>query len=398
MIDRRLDLADAPLATGVAEPELEPDTTLTRHQRVALAAPFNLADGHSRQGNGPVHESVLRSIGALYAASEQVEQHSVEQAFAETFFAAAGQQGALALPPPLFHYSASLSIAVAANAVKELGDRIGMVHPTFDNIPALAQRAGLEALPISGSDADVVERLPEDVVALFLVLPNNPNAETLSHESFAYVASECARRDIVLVIDFSFRFFGALDEWDQYETLQRSGARFIGIEDTGKTWPSLDLKVGFAVADPWTQALVRRVTDDYLLNVSPFVLELLRRYVEADDLEAARSIVAANRLVLVRALESAGVGATVEDSPLSVAWVTLPDGWDGDDLARWLSDRGLSVCPGKQFYWADEETGRRFVRVALLRPLPYFAAAAARLSDLLRDYGEARVAGAASEG
>jgi aspartate/methionine/tyrosine aminotransferase len=101
--------------------------------------------------------------------------------------------------------------------------------------------------------------------------------------------------------------------------------------------------------------------------------------------------------VLARALDSAGVGATVDDSALSVGWVALPEGWDSDDLARWLSDRGLSVCPGKQFYWADEEAGRSFVRVALLRPLPYFAAAAARLSELMGDYGAAGVAGAALE-
>lgn len=401
MIDWAPDLAAAATAVrhtgGPAEPELEPDTTLTRHQRVALAAPFNLADGHSRQGNGPVHRSVLESVGALYAASEQVEQQAAEQAFAEVFLAAAGQHGALALPPPTFHYSASLSIAVAASALKELGDRIALVHPTFDNISALLRRAGLDPLPVSESDADVVGSLPDDVVALFLVLPNNPTGATLSHDAFAHVARECARRDVVLVVDFSFRFFGALDRWDQYETLRRSGARFVGIEDTGKTWPSLDLKVGFVVADPETHELVRRVTDDYLLNVSPFTLELLRRYVEADDLQAARSIVEANRLVLARTLEEAGLGATVEDSTLGVAWVTLPEGWDGDDLALWMSDRGLSICPGKQFYWADEDAGRRFVRVALLRPLPYFAAAAERLAELMRDYGAEGAAGAARQ-
>ena len=66
--------------------------------------------------------------------------------------------------------------------------------------------------------------------------------------------------------------------------------------------------------------------------------------------------------------------------------MALPESWDGDHLCRWLSGRGISLCPGGPFFWFDPDMGRGFVRIALMREEAYFADAAVRLRELLQEY------------
>ena len=84
-----------------------------------------------------------------------------------------------------------------------------------------------------------------------------------------------------LVVDFCFRFYAAeLPRWSQYELLQRSGVSFITIEDTGKTWATLDMKIGMLVCSDDLHDEFYHRHDDLLLNVSPFHLALLTEFID----------------------------------------------------------------------------------------------------------------------
>ena len=71
---------------------------------------------------------------------------------------------------------------------------------------------------------------------------------------------------------------------------------------------------------------------------------------------------------------------------MSVAWVRLPEGWDCEVLCAWLEPRGISVLPGRPFFWADQARGAGFLRIALMRPPEAFAAAATALARAVLEH------------
>jgi aspartate/methionine/tyrosine aminotransferase len=364
------------------------EASLTRYQWAALRSDFNLADGHSKQDQGEADLAMLSDLVGMYTYASTVEQDSVQEEFAGAYFAVAGQAAAYSLPPPLYHYSASISIAIVSHLLAERGLRVSLMHPTFDNIPDLLRRHGAVMRPLPATALCHSEELHEhrESNAVFLVAPNNPSGEEPDRPRLEEIAHFCAENEILLIVDFSFRFFSRLTEWDQYEVLRRSGVRFVCIEDTGKTWPSLDLKLGMLIADSETREDLEAISDDYLLNVSPFIFTLLRGYIAANTEQPWRREVVSHREELARHLTVPGLSLVDPDATMSVAWMRLPPGWDGAHLAQWLTANGVSVCPGPQFFWATPDCGREFIRVALLRPRAYFQEAVRRLGELTERY------------
>ena len=90
------------------------------------------------------------------------------------------------------------------------------------------------------------------------------------------MANVCSEAGALLVLDFSFRPHSELSTaYDAYEVLTSTGVSFIGIEDTGKTWATHDLKVGLTVTSDDIAGLTHRLHDELLLNISPIVLWFL---------------------------------------------------------------------------------------------------------------------------
>jgi aspartate/methionine/tyrosine aminotransferase len=366
--------------------DLDAGATLTRHQWEALRRNFNLADGHSRQSQSRKQMELLRSLPAFFEESIEADQEAVEAQFFDAFFGIAGQATVFDLPRPNLHYSASVSIAIAAAHLRALGGTVMCIHPTFDNIPALLARHGVPTQPIDFDDLLALDAVPDGVSALVLVLPNNPTGDCLDRDGLMRVARLCAKHDIDLVIDFSFRFASNLCTWDQYAVLAASEARFVCIEDTGKTWPVLDLKVGMTVSSPAVADKVQEITEDYILNVSPFLLRLLTTYIESDPERSWLGIARENREALEAALAGSGAVVGSERGAETIAWVDLGPAGDSDEFCRWANGEGVAVCPGGPFFWDSPEKGSRYIRVALLRPKRYFAEAVALLRALLDSY------------
>lgn len=365
-------------------------STLTRIEWLGLMTEHNLADGHARHGASPGMDALVDRLPSLFRAVESQRQVDVQERFERSFFVAAGQPSVVARSEkPLYHYSSSLSIEVVANYLRLEQLTVGLLHPTFDNIPDILRRHGVPLVPVT----EQIFLAPEDSAcwgefdALFLVTPNNPTGLDPSPEILERIALECRRRGVLLIVDFSFRFFSdRLKARDSYAFFEDNDVDHIGIEDVGKVWPLLDLKVGSLVSGARRYPALREITDDLLLNVSPFVLALLAEPESADIVEHARELSVRNRAALVRAV--AGGPLTVVDggATMSVAWTKLPGAWESAKLCEWLGDRGIAVLPGEPFYWADPGQGSGFVRIALMRPVESFAAAAAALAEVVLDY------------
>jgi len=364
---------------------------LTVWERRGLPCLHNLADGHANQQQNERQLEVVARLPELYLSSSVNRQFELEDEFSSSFFALARQQGYRLFEPPLYHYSSSVAIEIVGNFLRQQVLRVGVVQPTFDNIPAILRRVGVRISQIDERCFTEPEKVVSllDVDAIFLVVPNNPTGSQISKEAFIRLAQACAKRNLILILDLSFRFFSELHQWDQYELLHGIGTEFITIEDTGKTWPTLDLKVGFVVASRRVHRHLADITDDVLLNVSPFCLRVLKEYILQERCVAensARAVAAMNRRILRGYLSRTPLAAVDLSSTISVEWIGLPAGWHSVQVCEWLYQRSITILPGTQFFWAQEEMGLPFVRVALMRPPGSFEAAARALCEAVCRY------------
>ena len=370
--------------------------TLTDWQLTGLDNAFSLADGHAHHGvPADLLQAVAPRLPNMLFDIESLPQSAFERAFSSAFYDLAGQA-----PPPdaelAFHFSASVSTDCTARALVDAGvRRVGLVTPTFDNIPLLLRRARLELVPLREAafwaDAAYRRERLRDCQALFLVVPNNPTGFEPDEPAFLDVVELAAEYRLALVVDFSFRFYSRLHTWDQYGAVVRSQPALdaVFLEDTGKTWPTAELKVGFSCALGRLREPLRNATREVLLNVSPFTLCLLTELIKADLKQRlalgephACEVVAENRRQLRLLLDGLAVEVVSRDSLISVEWLRLPTG--AAATCAWLEERGVSILPGDLFSW-DRPSGDRHVRVALARSPAYFKQAATSLVTLLAE-------------
>lgn len=365
--------------------------TLTDWERQGLEATYNLADGHAHF-RLPAHLPSLRSgVSEFIDSAGRATQGQLELEFARAFFALAGQTAPAIAPS--FHYSCSTTIDMAAKALAALGKRrVAILTPTFDNIPLLMRRVGLDVIPLYEEQLAADERLPERVIAecdaVFLVLPNNPTGWLPEEAIVRSVAEQLAAARRTLLIDFSFRFYSGLNLWDQYSFITAAdGLDWILIEDTGKTWPTAEMKVGFCSCSENLRPAMENISAELLLNVSPFALSLLTALIKAEPADVGRSnsqqlacseIARENRLALRSAIDGLPLQIESRGSEISVEWLRLPQP-AAVKVCDQLTDAGVSILPGGPFWWSDRDRGDDYLRIALARETDYFARGAVAL-------------------
>ncbi len=364
---------------------------LTDWEWEALVSDSNLADGHAHHEPIKGQIAIVEHLPQIYHRSTVERQDAIQDEFTEVFFAVAGQRTFKCLPKPIFNYSCSLSIEIVANYIRLKQMSVALLHPTFDNLADILKRHQVQLLPIE--EAVILD--PSSFIAsteadsIFLVCPNNPTGLELSEKQFSSIVSLCKEYDKLLIIDFSFRFFSSYIAWDQYALLRSSNVRFIALEDTGKTWPTLDMKLGIIVCDEVLRNELSAVSNDIILNVSPFIFNLLTRYISV-DLEAGSiltsSVIEENRSTLKYLLDNTPLIIERPTSSLSVAWIRLPEAWRSSDFCAWLERWNVHVLPGGPFYWNDQERGEHYVRIALSRPPRHFAYLAKSFHQLCLQY------------
>lgn len=353
---------------------------------------MNLSDGHARQDLTPSQRLIIADMPRIFTLAACESQDEAEIRFVESFAALAGQP-ALPRDRRMLSYSASSAISLVSLLLKRRSLSAALIEPTFDNIPNILRSYGvpLSALPEEALDAPNVDAVLRDVTddVLWVVCPNNPTGFEPSSRLLSQIVEWCSREHKVLVLDFCFRFFSShLTDWDQYDLLERSGISYIAIEDTGKTWPTMDMKTGITVCSADLFEELYEFHDDLLLNVSAFHLSLLRAFIEDTRHhgleETVRQVAHENRRVLREALAGSSLTPTVNSEATTMEWLRIDANYSGEDLWRELRRLNIHILPGSNFFWQSPELGSQFVRVPLNRPLELIARASPilrRLSD-----------------
>jgi aspartate/methionine/tyrosine aminotransferase len=376
---------------------------LTQHEIVGLTKAFNLADAYTHQRQSSTQRSIVEKLPALWYRAEQSPQSESERAFVDAFCRLHNQPTALAKNRALLSYAASVSTVIAAMYLRKRRLSITLIEPCFDNLHDVLHNTGVPIVPIDEHCFDDVAAIYSNLEqhvhtdALFLVDPNNPTGFSLlqhGRDGFEEVIRFCSDHDKILLLDFCFAAFAladpAVERFDVYSLLEAAGITYIAIEDTGKTWPVQDAKCAILMAsdDIWND--IYNIHTSVLLNVSPFVLQLLQAYIEDsidDDLASVRNVSEANREAATSALAGSILEYQTPTVDVSVAWFKINhDTLWATRLHADLVDIGVAVLPGTGFFWSTPSRGQDYVRLALARDPQMFACAMTQLRDALRSY------------
>ncbi|HEX6077873.1 MAG TPA: aminotransferase class I/II-fold pyridoxal phosphate-dependent enzyme [Micromonosporaceae bacterium] len=376
---------------------------LTQHEIEALRTKFNLADAHTHQRQSPTQRDIVARLPELWYEAESRLQADFERELIEAFFRLHGQYTALRVRKSLLSYAASISTLAVAMYLNQQRMSVTLVEPCFDNLYEVLKNVGVQLSPLPESVLHDTENLYQELSqrvhtdAVFLVDPNNPTGFTLLKDrrrGFREVIRYCVDHDKLLIIDLCFAAFALCDEnlgrFDLYEILEESGVRYVALEDTGKTWPIQDAKCAILTTsdDIWND--VNNIHTSILLNVSPFVLNLVKHYIRdsiADGLTSIRDITHQNRQTAVDVLAGSILEHQNPVANVSVAWfrITSPE-LSATKLQRVLVENGVYVLPGTYFYWSKPELGERYIRIALARDPEQFSTAIFALREVLEQY------------
>jgi len=368
-------------------------TALTEYEYDGLSAKFGLADGHAYHDLDTSQMLIVSRLSSIWRTASLSRQRDVEREFSGTFYSLAGQRSVVESDNFRICTSASQSIDLACAWLARARKKIALVEPTFDNLALIIRRWNIPLSPIaedalfSGSE---LSRHTRDVDAIFLVNPNNPTGSFLTRPAFEEIVEWCVRENKILVSDFCFRFFSRSFE-DYYQILERSGVSYVAIEDTGKTWPTMDMKASIIAYSASLKAEIEEVFHEIFLGVSAFSIAVLTEFVkntqEAGFDATLWPLVAEHRRQFREAIGGSflSIDPTAEKSSLGLEWVRIDDPeFDDMTLTAFLKQAGIACLPGRFFHWSMRNAaGQRNLRFSLLKPGRTIAQGFAQLSRAL---------------
>lgn len=367
---------------------------------------LNLTDGHARLILTHEQAAIVARIPEMFAAASRRPFREIEQEAHASFLHAVGQHSApIGSGRILSCYSSTLATDIVARALPA-GARVAVLHPTFDNIADLFITRGLSLVPLPEETLLAQDWPAAEVDAIVVTHPNNPTGLVTPEGHLRSLAEHAVRHGQTVIVDASFRGQVRAAQYDTYALLDEAGADWIIIEDTGKLWPTHELKIGMLAYSTRTRLPIERAFSESLLSASPVVLQLiaaLARDWTDGGYERAHALIDRNRATVSEAIGPAGLRLADPDSQISVARVELPeDGPDSSLLYKDLVARGVHVLPCAPFHWADPQSGLRYIRLSLARPFPAVQTAARTLATSYQELsatgtGPARGAGSAEE-
>lgn len=348
---------------------------LTEFEILALDAEINVADGHPRQELTDSQREIVARFPEMFVAAGRHHFEELEMRAEHAFFGALQQWRApVGTDRTLSAYASSVAMDVVARCLARVAPKIALIHPTFDNIPDLLKAWSLELVPVEEDDLNprAIERAGgRDLGCVFITTPNNPTGRVLDEDSLGDIADFCKTRGLVLVLDTSFRGFDVRAQYDNYALLDGIGVEYAIIEDTGKLWPTSELKLGLLVSSRRTRLDLRRAMSDILLSVSPFVLLLVEAFAQEAAMggfERLHRLVASNRELLRHELEDVECARVVDGGTrISVERIELDEGMSARAIWKELQEEGVHVLPCGPFHWARQHEGDRYLRIAIGR-------------------------------
>jgi aspartate/methionine/tyrosine aminotransferase len=372
---------------------------LTSYEIETLPRCYNLTDGHAFRRWSTGEEAIIDRSAQLFRNNNRRQQVEIERDYIRDFLQLARQTGDERALGCLMCFTASMAFEIVANYLRLNHFSLALIEPCFDNLADIFHRHQVPLRPFPDalleSPADTFERALNnlDADAICLVTPNNPTGTTLAEGNLRRLLRFCKERRKLLILDNCFR--GYLPRhliYDQYQLVLEAGVDAVLVEDTGKTWPTAEIKAPFFAVSRGRGLFdqIYHIYTDFLLHISPVGIRLMHEFIrlsQQDDMASIHEVVRTNRRALYENLEDTFL-TPCEQPFASIAWLRLDHSLTGLKLKQILDGHGVFVLPGNQFFWHDRRRGEKFIRVALARDAEMFREAAAILGSVCRKVAE----------
>jgi aspartate/methionine/tyrosine aminotransferase len=372
---------------------------LTGYEIDSLPHSYNLTDGHAFRRWSAAEEAIIDRAALLFKRNDRRRQAEIEREYIRDFSRLAGQTWDDSALGYLMCFTASMAFEIVANYLRLHRLTLSLIEPCFDNLADMFRRHDISLRPFPDAlleaPRDTFERALSamDTDAICLVTPNNPTGMTLVEDNLRSLLAFCKERGKMLILDNCFRAYLPRHLiHDQYRAVLDSGIDAFLVEDTGKTWPTSEIKAPFFAVSR-ARGLFDHMYDiytDFLLHVSPAGIQLVHEFVRLsgkDDMRSVHEVVRVNRKTLYDNLEDTFL-TPCERPFASVAWLQIDHPLNGSELKRVLDEHGVFVLPGNHFFWHDRSRGEKFIRVALVRDADTFREAASLLAEVCRKVAE----------
>lgn len=316
-------------------------------------------------GNDALRERIARHYGELYGVSVGPERIAVtcgsSGAFVLAFLALFDAGDVVALPSPGYPCYRHILTALGQRSVLlETGPENEWM-PTADELARAAVREGIKGLLIAS--------------------PANPTGTMVSAERLGELARACREHGVALISD---EIYHGLTYGRAATTALAVSDEAIVINSFSKYFSMTGWRIGWMVVPQRLIRSVERLAQNLYIS-PPAIAQVaaLGSFDAGEELEANRSVYAANRELLLNELPKAGF---VNFAPPDGAFYLYCDVSHLTDnagsLARTLLDEaGVAVTPGIDF---DAERGRRFLRFSYAGATADMAEAARRLETWAR--------------
>ncbi len=356
---------------------------LTQYELASRGARYDLTHAMNARRMSADYPAVVARLPELWLEAENTGQVEAEELFLDRFFAFLGRAKAGERHNSMLVYSASVAVSIVSTYLLQKGMSVDLVTPCIDNLPGIMKQMGVpvravpEECPLGYCRGD----------ALFLVDPSNPTGRTMLNDGTLKTVIEFAlAHDKLLIFDFSFApFLERGRPVDVYEALERSGVRYIAIEDTGKVWPSQALKASVIKCSRGLKNDLFNIKTGVLLNVSSFSLLLLVELMEATEKGGFAYFrdLKGHHHMIEKAFAGTPLRYLKPDAAVPVAWCAIDElGLGAEEFCARLGLEDVCVLPGDRFYWDGAKPPGQFIRISLARETSLIREALLKMREL----------------
>jgi aspartate/methionine/tyrosine aminotransferase len=151
-----------------------------------------------------------------------------------------------------------------------------------------------------------------------------------------------------------------------------------------------DAKVAIVKTSKDLHDEIYNIHTSYLLNVSPFILNLVTQYIldsEKDNFQSVNGLLDTNREIAKEILKGSILEYQEPKSKVSVGWFKIKNPKvKATELQKIILAEGVYVLPGTYFFWSDHEQGEQYIRIALARNTEMFELAIKLIRSALDKY------------
>ena len=333
----------------------------------------NVAEGYPRFSLTPSQQRIVDHFPGLLAEAMSTPYAELETRAARSLLWALGQRTApIGVGRLQAYYAAGVAIDIVGRCLAGRTDKVAVIHPTLDCLPALIKSRGVEVVPFAESRLDRRDPLEglDDVGGLYVANPNNPTGRVIDALRLRRLAEACKERGVALAMDACFRAFDLRVQYDTYAVLDSTGVDYVVIEDTGKLWPLGGVRLSFLVFAEGSKLGIPEASADLIFQAPPFstlVVEAFAKDMSQGGMEVLHDRIAANRAILADSFVGTENGELIDGpSKVTMSLIRLKDGGSTRLWGRLIRD-GVHAVPGRPIWWARPNEGERYLRVALAR-------------------------------